>query len=122
MSKTRSSDALFQDLETWVLQFPQVTRAPHKLGGVEFRVHGRGFMHSHGSSVLDIRLSKNDQALALGERRAQRHRADVHHHEGWVSYRIEDEEDVEDVKDLVQLAYDNARKESLLSTSQESKL
>ena len=122
MSKTRSSDALFRSLERWLLQFPQVTQAPHKLGGVEFRVHGLGFMHSHSSSVLDIRLSKNDQALALGEGRAQHHRADVHHKEGWVSFRIENEKDVEGAKELIRLAYNNARKRLLLSDTQENEL
>jgi hypothetical protein len=122
MSKTRSSDVLFQSLETWVLRLPQVSQGPHKLGGIEFRVHGRGFMHSHGSSLLDIRLSQNDQALVLSEGRAQHHRADVHHNEGWVSFRIENEKDVEAAKELVRLAYDKARKEPLSTRSQENKL
>jgi Family of unknown function (DUF5519) len=79
-------------------------------------------MHSHGSSLLDIRLSQSDQALVLSEGRAQRHRADVHHNEGWVSFRIENEKDVEGAKEVVRLAYDNARKESPLTESRENKL
>jgi hypothetical protein len=33
----------------------------------------------------------------------------VHHQEGWVSFRIEGKESVERAKELVQLAYDNAK-------------
>jgi Family of unknown function (DUF5519) len=119
---TRSSEVPFRSLVNWVLQLPRVTQVPHKLGGIEFRVNGRGFMHSHGSSLLDIRLSQDDQALVLSEGRAQHHRAEVHHNEGWVSFRIENEKDVERAKELVRLAYDNAKKEPRLTESQENKL
>ncbi len=122
MRGTKSREVLFESLETWVLELPQVTQAPHKLGGIEFRVHGRGFMHSHCPSLLDVRLSQSDQALVLSEGRAQRHRADVHHNEGWVTFRIVNEKDVEGAKELVRLAYDEAKKEPLLSKSQENEL
>ncbi len=45
----------------------------------------------------------------LKEGKAQHHRAARHHQEGWVSLRIEGEEGVEGAKELVQLAYNNAR-------------
>src|SRR5437870_1706614 len=108
-SEAGSREAPFRSLMAWVLQLPDVTQAPHRMGGTEFRVHGLEFMHSHGPSFLDIRLSQKDQARVLREGRAQRHRADVHHQEGWVSFRIEGEEGVEGAKELVRLAYNNAK-------------
>ena len=107
-SETGSPDDLLRTLMDWVLQLPNVTQAPHRMGGTEFRVHGLEFMHSHGPSFLDVRLSPKEQARVLWEGKAEHHRADVHHQEGWVSFTIEGKETVERAKELVQLAYDNA--------------
>ena len=49
-------------LREWVQALPDVTQAPHRFGGVEFHVHGLEFMHLHGDTQLDIRLSEEDQA------------------------------------------------------------
>ena len=108
-SETGSPEVLFRSLMAWVLQLPDVTQAPHRIGGTEFRVHGLEFMHSHGPSFLDVRLSPKEQARVLREGKAEHHRADVHHQEGWVSFRIEGKESVERARELVQLAYDNAK-------------
>jgi Family of unknown function (DUF5519) len=64
-------------------------------------------MHTHGTLQLDIRLSKRDQERVLGEGKAEQHRF-VHHSAGWVTFRIRSEEDVENAKNLIRLAYDNA--------------
>src|SRR5437879_6772152 len=111
-SETVSSDVLFRSLMEWVLQLSNVTQAPHRMGGTEFRVHGLEFMHSHGPSFLDVRLSPKEQARVLREGKAERHRADVHHKEGWVSFRIGDKEGIERAKELVQLAYEDAKRTS----------
>jgi luciferase-like monooxygenase len=97
---------LTQSLEEWILDLPEVTSAPHRFGGTEFQVHGLEFMHSHGSSYLDIRLSLEDEARVLKERRAEPHRFAPQ--AGWVTFRIRGEGDVEKAKELVQLAYENA--------------
>ena len=108
-SEAGSREAPFRSLMDWVLQLPDVTQAAHRMGGTEFRVHGLEFMHSHGPSFLDVRLSPKEQARVLREGKAEHHRADVHHQEGWVSFTIEGKETVERAKELVQLAYDNAK-------------
>jgi Family of unknown function (DUF5519) len=69
-------------------------------------VQGLEFMHSHGPSYLDIRLSKEDQERMLSEKKAEHHRFAPQ--AGWVTFRIGREEDLEDAKELIQLAYDNA--------------
>lgn len=111
MSDDRSS--AYEYLKTWILQLPGVTMASHKLGGTEFRVNGVGFMHSHGSSVADILLSKSDQAAVVRTGMALRHRAQMHDQEGWVSYRIENSQDLVNARKVIMLAYENAKKESI---------
>lgn len=97
-------------LKAWILQLPGVTDAPHRLGGTEFQVNGVDFMHSHGPSWLDIRLSKEDQSSVLKTGQALRHRAQVHSEAAWVSLRIENSQDLANAKKVIHLAYKNARK------------
>jgi len=98
---------LFDDLKSWILQLPGVTQATHRFGGTEFQVEGLEFMHHHGPSFLDIRLSKNDQAAALKTGTALPHRFAPQ--AGWVSFRIDKAEDLAMAKQLIQLAYQNAK-------------
>lgn len=96
-------------LQDWILQLPNVTTASHRFGGTEFQVHGLEFMHTHGTSHLDIKLSKQDQERVLKEGKAEQHRF-VHHEAGWVTFTIRSENDTETAKELIRLAYDNADK------------
>jgi hypothetical protein len=98
---------LTESLEDWILQLPNVTKASHRLGGTEFRIHGLEFMHTHETLQLDIRLSKPDQERVLREGKAEPHRF-VHHQAGWVTFRVRSEEDTQNAKELIRLAYDNA--------------
>jgi hypothetical protein len=100
----------YEDLKAWILQLSGVTETPHKLGGTEFQVNGVEFMHSHGPSWLDLRLSKEDQASVLKTGQALPHRAQVHSEAGWVSLRIENSQDLGKAKRVIQLAYEKAKK------------
>jgi len=99
---------LNESLQDWILKLPKVTKAPHRFGGTEFQVDGLEFMHTHGISHLDIRLSKQDQERMLKEGKADPHRFAPQ--AGWVTFRIRSERDVEAAKELIRLAYDNAEK------------
>ena len=98
---------LFDDMKTWILQLPGVSQANHRFGGSEFQVEGLEFMHHHGPSLLDIRLSNNDQATALKNGIAIPHRFAPQ--AGWVSFRVEKAEDLGSDKDLIQLVYESAK-------------
>src|SRR6266705_3136955 len=98
---------LFENLKTWILQLPGVTQAAHRFGGTEFQVEGLEFMHHHGPSFLDIRLSKSDQTTALKSGTAIPHRFAPQ--AGWVSFRMEKAEDLDSAKKLIKLAYDDAK-------------
>ncbi|HEX9196412.1 MAG TPA: luciferase family protein [Candidatus Bathyarchaeia archaeon] len=98
---------LFESLKSWILRLPGVTQAAHRFGGTEFQVEGLEFMHHHGPSLLNIRLSKSDQETELKNGTALRHRFAPQ--AGWVSFRIEKSEDLEAARRLILLAYENAR-------------
>ncbi|HEX9612837.1 MAG TPA: luciferase family protein [Candidatus Bathyarchaeia archaeon] len=100
----------YGSLRAWILQLPGVREAPHRVGGVEFQVDGVEFMHSHGPSWLDIRLSKEDQTSVLKAGLALSHKAEVHAQAGWVSFQIENRRDLMNAKKVIQLAYENAKK------------
>lgn len=97
-------------MRAWILQLPGVREAPHRVGGVEFQVDGVEFMHSHGPSWLDIRLSKEHQSSVLMAGLALSHKAEIHAKAGWVSLRIENTRDLANAKKVIQLAYENAKK------------
>jgi len=107
---------LAESLQDWILQLPNVKKASHRLGGTEYQVHGLEFMHTHGTSQLDIRLSKEDQERMLKEGKAEPHRF-VHHQAGWVVFRIRTQDNTETAKELIRLAYDNADKLMAAHTS-----
>ncbi len=97
-----------KELKDWILELPEVTEAPHRFGGTEFRFQNVEFMHSHGPSHLDIRLSKEDQERVLKEGKVEPHLFAPQ--AGWVTFRIRSEKDLEAAKELVQLAHNNTRK------------
>ena len=100
----------YESLRAWILQLPGVKEAPHRVGGIEFQVDGVEFMHSHGPTSLDILLSKEDQASVLKTGQALPHRAQVHSEAGWVSFQIENSQDLEKAKRVIQLAYEKTKK------------
>src|SRR3989449_11397277 len=63
--RMEDESSTYKSLRAWILQLPGVKEAPHRVGGIEFQVGGVEFMHSHGPTSLDIRLSKEDQASVL---------------------------------------------------------
>ena len=96
-----------QILKVWILQLPDVVEAPHRFGGTQFQLNGLEFMHFHGDTFLDIRLSMEDQATMLKLRTVIPHRFAPQ--AGWVSFRIEKDEDVGRAKKVIERAYANAR-------------
>ena len=98
-------------LRLWIENLPDVTKAPHRFGGVEFQVQGLEFMHFHGESHMDLRLSKEDQARILNEGKAQRHQFAPE--AGWVTLRIGTEKDLENAREVIQLAY--ARSKTIMA-------
>jgi len=96
-----------QPLRDWIENLPAVTKAPHRFGGVEFQVHGLEFMHFHGDTYLDARLSKEDQTKVLDENKAEQHQFAPE--AGWVTVRMRSEKDLNNAREVIQLAYRRAK-------------
>jgi hypothetical protein len=81
-----------------------VTVAPHRFGGIEFRVGRRELGHLHGSHLADLPFP-----VRVRERLVAEHQAQPHHilpDSGWVSHVIEDASDVAAVIALFRLNFE----------------
>jgi hypothetical protein len=87
-----------------VTSWPGVRVAPHRFGGVEFRVGHRELGHLHGDRLADLPFPVRVRARLVEEGRAVPHH--VLPHSGWVSYPIRADADVENVIALFRLSYD----------------
>ncbi len=84
----RAADAIRHEVESW----PGVTAAPHRFGGIEFKVGRREIGHLHGDRWADLPFPRavRERLVALGE-------AEPHHilpDSGWVTRRIQSDDDV----------------------------
>ena len=89
-----------------VTSWEGVTSAPHRFNGVAFNLGRRELGHVHGDQLADLPFPRRvrDELIAAGQ-------ASEHHwmpDSGWVSRRIQTDEDVADVIALFRLSYDRA--------------
>jgi hypothetical protein len=97
------TDSFATTIAREVASWNGVVAAPHRFGGLEFRVGRRELGHLHGSRLADLPfpVAIRKQLVAAG-------RADRHHilpESGWVSVRIRRDEDVTAVIELFRLNY-----------------
>jgi hypothetical protein len=88
--------------------WPGVEVAPHRFGGLEFRVGRRELGHLHGDRIADIPFPRKvrDELIAGG-------RARPHHvlpDSGWTTVSIAADDEVAQAIDLFRLAYERAHK------------
>lgn len=89
-----------------VIQWKKIVHAPHRFGGVEFRIGRREVGHVHGDSLVDIPfpLHARDELVKSGE-------AEPHHvlpKSGWVSIFLRNPDDVERAIRLLRKSYEIA--------------
>ena len=103
-----------------ISSWPDVTVAPHRFGGVEFRVGRRELGHLHGSRWADLPfpVRVRDELIAAG--RAERHH--VLPESGWVTVRIRNAGDVERVVELFRMNYDRTFATTTQLAARRSKL
>src|SRR5438270_10273196 len=111
MTKTSTIE---QRITEAVASWPGVVVAPHRFGGVEFRLGRRELVHLHGDRIADLPFPRRvrDELIAAG-------RARPHHvlpESGWVTAPIGDEDGAENVIDLFRMAYERARGASRAET------
>lgn len=87
-----------------------VSTAPHRFGGVEFKLANRELGHIHGDWLVDVPLPKpvRDELVASGE-------AEPHHvlpQSGWVSVHLNDPSDVDRALRVLRRSFELARAQS----------
>ena len=94
-------------IEREVASWDGVTTAPHRFGGVEFRLGKRELGHLHGDRLADLPFVRTIRDMLVETGRAEPHH--VMPDSGWVSKRIRSQHDVDEVIDLFRLSYERAR-------------
>jgi len=95
-----------QRIRREVLGWPGVEEAPHRFGGVEFRLGRREIGHLHGDRLADLPFPVRVREELVREGRAVPHH--VLPESGWVSYPIRGEADVPGALALFRLSYERA--------------
>ncbi len=98
--------SISEQIRREVLSWPGVTEAPHRFGGVEFRLGKRELGHLHGDYLADLPFPVRVRRQLVAEGRALPHH--VLPQSGWVSYPIRDEGAVDGAIALFRLAYERA--------------
>ncbi len=88
------------------MSWPGVEQAPHRFGGVEFRLGRRELGHLHGDRIADLPFPRRvrDELIAAG-------RAAPHHvlpDSGWVTVSIATDPDAGDAIELLRMIYERA--------------
>jgi len=89
-----------------LLLWEGLSTAPHRFGGVEYRLGTRELGHVHGDHLVDIPFPKKvrDEIISAGL-------AEPHHilpETGWVSFYLRREEDVQNAIALLRRSYEIA--------------
>ena len=98
------TDSFATKIAREVTSWNGVVVAPHRFGGLEFRIGRRELGHLHGSRLADLPFPVTIRKQLVAEGRAERHH--ILPDSGWVSVRIRAEGDVRAVIDLFRLNYD----------------
>lgn len=72
-------------------------------GGSEFTLDGREIGHIHRGKLVDIPFTKRVRDVLIEENRAEKHH--VMPDSGWISYRIQSDEDIEGALWLLRVSY-----------------
>lgn len=106
MAVSNAQKTITQTLASW----EGVSTAPHRFGGVEYRLGTRELGHIHGDHLVDISFPKKvrDEIVNAGM-------AEPHHilpETGWVSFYLRQEMDVEKVIALLRRSYEIALRQN----------
>ena len=90
-----------------VRSWPGVDEAPHRFGGVEFRVGRRELGHLHGDRIADLPFPRRVRDDLIAEGRARPHH--VLPDSGWITVSIHSSEEADNALDLFRMAYERAQ-------------
>ena len=89
-----------------LLLWEGVSTAPHRFGGVEYRLDTRELGHIHGDHLVDIPFPKKVRDEIVNEALAEPHH--ILPETGWVSFYVRKEEDVQRAITLLRRSYEIA--------------
>ena len=112
------NDELLTRVEREVLSWPGVTSEPGRFGATSFRYGKREIGHIHRDRTADLPVTSEMREDILGRGRARPHRAGV---KGYISYPLEDQEDVSVVLEILSRNYDRAKAAAERRGSQDAK-
>lgn len=92
-----------------VLAWPEVTAHPHRFGGTEFQLGKRELGHIHGDTLVDIPFPTKVRNELVAAGRAQPHH--VLPESGWISFYIQQPEQVAEAIALLRHSYDLAMRQ-----------
>jgi hypothetical protein len=99
-------DSYILTLEREVLKWPGVTSEPGRFGAVAFRYGKREIGHIHRDRIADLPVTREMREAILSRGRARPHRAGS---KGYISYPVEDQEDLSVVLEILGQNYDRAK-------------
>ena len=93
-------------IATVVASWPDVEAAPHRFGGVEFRLGRRELGHLHGDRIADLPFPRlvRDQLIAAGKARPHHVLPDS----GWVTVSLDRPRSADRAIELFHLSYERA--------------
>ena len=99
-------DATTSTIEREVLKWPGATSERGRFGATAFRYGKREIGHVHRDRIADLPVTREMREEILARGRARPHRAGV---KGYISYPIENPEDVSVVLEILSRNYDRAK-------------
>ena len=90
------------EIERTISQWPGMRTGVHRLGGIGFCFRGKESSHIHGNGLLDCLVGRTNRDELLRDGRALPHH--IFPRSGWISFWIQDEEDVRPALELIRIA------------------
>jgi hypothetical protein len=90
-----------------VQSWPGVHAAPHRFGGLEFRLGRRELGHIHGDRIADLPFPRRVRDELIADGRARPHH--VLPDSGWITVSISSPEDADRAVELFRMAYERAQ-------------
>jgi hypothetical protein len=89
-------------VEAEVRRWPGMEIGVHRLGGIGFFFQGKESSHTHGNGLLDCFVGRASRDELVKDGRALSHH--IFPRSGWISFWIQDEEDVRPALELIRMA------------------
>ena len=105
MSATNAQKVITETLTSW----EGVSTAPHRFGGVEYRLGTRELGHIHGDHLVDIPFPKKVRDEIVNAGLAQPHH--ILPETGWISFYLREAGDIEKAIELLHCLYEIALKQ-----------